>query len=77
MHNTFKGEKIRQMTDTPKWITEEKPSEKSKDVLKTTEHGSLPKAIRSILQRIYKLNGVKLFWVVIPGVKAFRVTKKE
>ena len=63
--------------ETIKWVTEEKSSKSSLDNISVVKHGSLQKAMRSILRRLYSLKGVKLFWVIIPGKKAFKVYVDE
>lgn len=65
------------MSKTPEWVTEEKISRKHNEVIQTVKHSSLPKAIRSILARIYKVGNVNMFYVTIPGIKTWVVYKKK
>lgn len=65
------------MNKTPEWITEEKVSRNNKEVIQTVKHSSLPKAIRSILARIYKVKNVNMFYVTIPGIKTWVVYRKK
>jgi len=60
-----------------KWITEEREKETSRELIALREHTSLRKAVASVLLRIQLIAGVKMFWVIIPGIRAFNVRKEE
>ncbi len=65
------------MTKTPEWVTEEKKTKRDKEIIAITHHSSLPKLMRSIMAKIYKLKNVSHFTLDVPGLRFFDAYKKE